>query len=89
MSTSQPPEPRKFRDLIKSLLIETALYGGLVVGYFFLVLHFLSGGLYRLFERERLTYAWVALLLVVVQGFVLEELTRLLLGFIAPREKTK
>jgi hypothetical protein len=76
---------REIRNSLKSFLVELLVYGVLVVGYFFLVLNFLGGWLYRLFEHNRHFYAFIALVLIVGQGFVLEALTRMLLGFIKPR----
>lgn len=67
------------RELLKSFSLELPVYAVLVVGYFFLVLHFLGGWLFHLFNDERRTYAAVALVLIIAQGFVLEILTRGLL----------
>ncbi len=72
---------------LRSLLLEFLVYTALVVGYFFLVLHFLGGWLHRLFQTERSFYAAVALILIVGQGFLLEALTRLLLNWIKPRRE--
>jgi hypothetical protein len=75
-------------SIFKSFSVELVVYGVLVVAYFFLVLHFLGHWLYHLFQDERKTYAAVALLLIIGQGFVLEVLTRALLGLIrGKREK--
>ncbi len=75
----------EIKNVFKSFSIELVIYAGLVVGYFFLVLHFLGGWLYHLFREERKTYAAVAILLIIGQGFLLEVLTRLLLRFIRGR----
>ena len=74
------------RELLKSFSLELPVYAVLVVAYFFLVLHFLGGWLFHLFQDERRTYAAVALVLIIAQGFVLEILTRGLLRLIR-REK--
>jgi hypothetical protein len=71
---------RGLKDLFKSFSLELPVYAGVVVIYFFLVLHFLGGRLYDIFQHERAWYAIIALLLIVAQGIVLESLTRWLLG---------
>jgi len=53
-----------------------------VVGYFFLVLHFLGEGLHQLEIRHRYTYAGVAILLMIGQAVVLQNVTTLLLRLI-------
>jgi len=70
---------------IKSFLLEIAVYSGLVFGYFFLVLHFLNDWLKEIFDRSKGTYAVVALLLIIVQGIVLETITTFLLKVIGPK----
>ncbi len=64
---------------LKAFLIELALYAVLVVAYFFLVLHFLGEWLYQLQSHHRYTYAGVAILLIIGQAVVLENVTTLLL----------
>ena len=76
---------KEFRNSLKSYLVELAVYGVLVAAYFLLVLHFLGGWLYGLFEGDRRVYAAVALLLIIGQGVLLETVTRLLLAWIKPR----
>jgi hypothetical protein len=76
---------KEIRNSLRSFLVELVVYAVMVVGYFFLVLNFLGRWLYGLFEHDRRVYAALALGLIVCQGFVLETLTRLLLGFIKPR----
>jgi hypothetical protein len=73
---------RENKAAIKSFIIEAAVYGVLVTGYFFLVLHFLGDALYHMFKEERKLYATVALALIIGQGIVLEILTRALLNLI-------
>ena len=51
------------------------IYSAFVIGYFFLVLHFLGDQLNQLFESNKIFYAFMALALIVVQGVVLERLT--------------
>jgi hypothetical protein len=73
---------RETWNVIKPFVIELAVYGALVAGYFFLVLHFLGGALLNLYQNERKLYAFTALALIIGQGIVLEILTRALLRFI-------
>jgi hypothetical protein len=76
---------RGFESSLRSYLVELVVYSALVAGYYFLVLHFLGGWLYRLFETNRGLYAALALSLIVAQGVVLEILTRWLLTWLKPR----
>ena len=46
----------------RAFLVELAIYAVLVVGYFFLVLHFLGEWLHQLETGHRYTYAGVAIL---------------------------
>ena len=73
------------KSSLKSFLIELLVYAALVLGYYFLVLHFLGGWLHELFEHNRKTYAAMTLLLIVCQGILLETFTTFLLAFIKPR----
>jgi hypothetical protein len=76
------------KNVFKTFSIELPVYAVLVVGYYFLVLHFLGGWLLQLFRDERTLYAVVALVLIIGQGYVLEILTRALVGLIrGKREK--
>ena len=70
---------------LRAFLIELVVYAFLVVGYFFLVLHFLGDWLYQLEIHHRYTYAGVALLLIIGQAVVLESVTTLLLRIIRGR----
>ena len=64
---------------LRAFLIELAIYALLVVGYFFLVLHFLGEWLHQLEVHHRYTYGGVAILLIIGQAVVLESVTTLLL----------
>lgn len=66
------------RTLVRNFLIELAVYGLLVVGYFFLVLRLLAEPLQTLFGGDLNYYAIVALILMVVQAVALERVTSLL-----------
>jgi len=70
---------------LRAFAIELAIYALLVVAYFFLVLHFLGGWLYQLESHHRYTYASVAILLMIGQAIVLQNVTTLLLRFIRRR----
>ena len=78
---------RGLRKSLASFVVELAVYAALVTVYFFLVLHFLGGWLERLFRHDRPLYAYLALLLIVAQGLLLETLTRWLLGWFKPRSR--
>ena len=72
---------------VRAFLIELAIYSVLVVAYFFLVLHFLGEGLHQLESRHRYTYAGVAVLLMIGQAVLLQNVTTLLLRLIRGRGK--
>ncbi len=73
---------RKLGNVLRAFSLELPLYAVLMAIYVLLVLHFLGGWLFQLFRNERKLYAVVALVLIVGQGFVLEILSRALLGLI-------
>jgi len=70
---------------LRAFAIELVIYTPLVVAYFFLVLHFLGGWLYQLESQHRYTYASVAILLMIGQAVILQNVTTLLLRFIRRR----
>jgi len=70
---------------LRAFTIELAIYALLVVAYFFLVLHFLGQSLYLLETRHRYAYAGVAILLMIGQAVLLQNVTTLLLRFIRGR----
>ena len=72
---------------LRAFLIELAIYAVLVVGYFFLVLHFLGGWLHQLELHHRYTYAGAAILLIIGQAVVLENVTTLLLRILRGRSE--
>ena len=72
---------------LRAFAIELVIYALLVVAYFFLVLHFLGGWLYQLESQHRYTYASVAILLMIGQAVVLQNVTTLLLRFIRRRAR--
>jgi len=70
---------------LRAFLIELVIYAVLVVAYFFLVLHFLGDWLYNLQQHHRYTYAGTAILLIIGQAVVLENVTSLLLRLLRGR----
>jgi len=72
---------RKLTAFLASLLI----YAGLVVGYFLLVLKHLGDILVRAFHESLWVYALLALVLIVVQGAVLEHVTSLIAEWLGLR----
>jgi len=72
---------------LRAFVIELAVYSVLVTCYFFSVLNFLGGWLYRLERQHRYTYAAVALLLIAGQAVVLDTVTTLLFRFPARRRR--
>jgi len=65
--------------------LEIAVYALLMVGYLLLVLKTLDGPLARLYELHRVEYAFAALMLILLQGIVLELLTKVLVGLFGKR----
>lgn len=63
------------RAAFKAFLIELLLYGALVVGYFFAVLHLLGDWLHNLQTTHLKTYALVCIALIIGQAVALESLT--------------
>jgi hypothetical protein len=72
---------------LRAFAIELAIYALLVVAYFFLVLHFLGDWLYQLESQHRYIYASVAILLMIGQAVLLQNVTTLLLRFIRRRAR--
>ncbi len=72
---------RKPADAFQAFLIETArsTTAVFVTGYFFLVLHYLSGWLQELHLHHVKSYALVAIVLIIGQAVVLESVTTWLL----------
>ena len=68
-------------------MIELSVYAVLVTGYFFLVLHFLSGWLQELHLHHVKVYALVAIALIIGQAALLEALTTWLFHLIRGRSE--
>jgi hypothetical protein len=69
----------------KAFAVELVIYAVFVTAYFFLVLHFLGEWLYQLQLHHRYIYATVALLLIIGQAVVLENVTTILLRLLRGR----
>jgi uncharacterized membrane protein YcjF (UPF0283 family) len=67
--------------------LELLIYGVLVVGYLFAVTHFLGDWIEQIYEKSNRLYALLALMLIIVQGLVLDIVTRTVLNSIHPRWK--
>lgn len=65
--------------IIRNFLIELVVYGVLVVAYFILVLQSLGNWLTSLYNNNLTVYAIIALVLIVVQGVILEKVTTFLI----------
>jgi len=72
---------------LRAFAIELAIYALLVVAYFFLVLHLLGAWLYQLESQHRYIYASVAILLMIGQAVLLQNVTTFLLRFIRGRSE--
>ena len=72
---------------LRAFLLELAVYAVLVTGYFFLVLHYLSGWLQELHLHHVKTYALVAIVLIIGQAVLLESVTTWLLRFLRGRSE--
>ena len=75
---TQPSDP-SLRPLLRSLLLELAIYIPLVVAYFLIVLRFANRYLTELYYRDIVLYAIVATSAIVMQVLLLERLTAWLL----------
>ena len=73
---SQKPNLQK---LVRNFIIELAVYGILLVIYFFAVLQYLGGMLSNLFLNNTTLYAIAGLALIITQAVVLEAVTSYLI----------
>jgi hypothetical protein len=67
------------KRIIRNFAIELALYGILIVVYFIAVLSTLGSWLTNLYHTNLVVYAFVALILIVVQAVFLEAVTTFLI----------
>ena len=70
---------RKAEKALKAFLIELVVYSGLVIGYFFAVLHFLADWLNNLEKDHIHIYSFVGVALIIGQAVLLETLTTALM----------
>ncbi len=75
------------RKALNSFAIELVVYGALVVGYFFAVLHFLGGWLANLDKENIKLYALVSIALIIGQAVVLETVTTFIFKLIRGRSE--
>lgn len=73
--------------VLTSFAIELVVYGALVVGYFFAVLHFLGGWLSQLDKSNIKLYALVSIALIIGQAVVLETVTTFIFKLIRGRSE--
>ena len=73
------PNPN-LKILIRNFAVELVIYGALVIGYFLIALRYLNDFLTNLFRSNLVAYAFLALLLIVAQGVLLDGLTSFLLN---------
>lgn len=73
-------KPFDLRKFLLNFTIELIIYGTLVTLYYLLALRFLSSPLEILFEEYIIVYAIVSLILIVIQGMLLESFTHFLLN---------
>jgi pilus assembly protein TadC len=78
----QVSNPPPLRQMVRNFLIEMAVYGVLLVGYFYVVLQFLGDPLKNLFDQSLPFYAFAGLGLIVAQAVLLEFITSLLFDFL-------
>ena len=64
---------------LRAFLVELVVYAVFVTGYFFLVLHFLSGWLQDLHLHHVKLYALATIVLIIGQAILLESVTTWLL----------
>ena len=70
---------REKTNTLRAFLIELAVYAVFVTGYFFLVLHYLSGWLQNLHLNHVRIYALATIVLIIGQAVLLESVTTWLL----------
>jgi hypothetical protein len=61
--------------ILRAFFLELVIYGALVTGYFFAVLHYLGDWLVNLETQHIRIYALLCILLIIGQAVVLEAVT--------------
>ena len=72
-------------NTLRAFLVELAIYAVFVIGYFFLVLHYLSGWLQDLHLNHVRIYAATTIVLIIGQAVFLESVTSWLLRLLRGR----
>ncbi|NOR90359.1 MAG: hypothetical protein GQ524_08895 [Anaerolineales bacterium] len=78
-STSPPKQDPSLQPLLRSILLEIAIYVPVVAVYFWLILRHVSDKFTSLYQDSLVLYALAATLAIVVQGVLLEMFTSWLL----------
>jgi hypothetical protein len=78
--SDNPKADSNIKLLLRNFVIELLIYGTLIIAYFFAVLRYLESYLTNLFAENLTLYAVVGLLLIVVQGVLLDLITTFLLN---------
>ena len=73
-------EESNVKMLLRNFIVELVIYGILVVLYFYFILRYLETYLTELFARNLTAYAIIGLLLIVLQGALLDAVTSFLLS---------
>ena len=81
------PTKKEKEKTFRAFLIELAVYAVFVTGYFFLVLHFLSGWLQNLNLHHVKLYALLSIVLIIGQAVVLESVTTWLMRLLRGRSE--
>lgn len=67
------------KNLLRNFLLESAIYGVLLIIYFYLVLRLLNNMLTNLFDKNLVAYSILALALIIGQGVLLERISSFIL----------
>lgn len=83
----RPPTQKEKTKTLWAFLIELGVYAVFVTIYFFLVLHYLSDWLQNLHLRHVKLYALMAIVLIIGQAVLLENVTTWLLRLLRGRSE--
>lgn len=78
-TTSVLSKPRELKRIIRYVAVELIIYAILVVAYAAIAFHFLVDPLEHFFRTNLTVYAFIAILLIIGQGTLLEMITSFLL----------
>ena len=73
---------KQIQVLIRNFAIELIVYGTLVIAYSVVVLRLLGEPLAQLFGSNLIAYAFISLVLIIVQGVLLDVVTSFLLHYL-------